>query len=214
MKTTMLIRTMILILVFSAVFIVFTGCEKPDITNDQNPPINEEDLSLEEQEPTTNEQDTLISEQNMLQMWNDLIKNTDADIVSIDVKKYTLRPLYSSVQLPAKMHTLKDEKRIKEILDIARDPEVSFEALEALSVDKITLVNENIETMEIMLKDPNGDELFGLLMNEKGEIWIIEPYEISETRKSYRLTHSVSFEGDNKDIYEDFANFYENEIAE
>lgn len=211
MRANKLIRVIILIFLLSAVFVSAVGCE--NTPSDKLP----SDTESGEQNSSQPEQDTPSdTELAMAKKWENIIVNADADIRSLDIKSYTIQPAYSSITTKVQVLTVEESNFIEEFLNIVREMDVSFEDFE-FDEDGITeFYSSHIgkQVIEIMLKDSNETDIFGLCLYENGDIDIIEAREVTETKKTYRHIYRVYFEESNNEVFAAFQNFYNTNIIE
>ena len=234
MRANKLIRVIILIFLLSAVFVSAVGCENtpsdklPSDTEsgEQNSSQPEQDTPSDKLPSDTEsggknssqpEQDTPSdTELAMAKKWENIIVNADADIRSLDIKSYTIQPAYSSITTKVQVLTVEESNFIEEFLNIVREMDVSFEDFE-FDEDGITeFYSSHIgkQVIEIMLKDSNETDIFGLCLYENGDIDIIEAREVTETKKTYRHIYRVYFEDSNTDVFAAIESFYNNSLTE
>lgn len=211
MKTNRSVRMIILIFLLSALLAAALGCQ--DLPREKLPSESE----TGESDPTQSDQITSsVDEQEILKKWEGILADADAAVKSADVQKYTMQPAYSSVTTVAETFTLEGELVIEELLGIIRELDVSFADYEfdENEIDEFYTSHIGQETIEMMLKDSEGTDIFGLRLYENGDIDILEAREITETKKTYEYICRVSFEESNREVYEDLASFLENNLTE
>ncbi len=214
MRKNNLFRVVILIFLLSAILVSAVGCHNS--LPDESPNNSETD---KQNTPSSDQNTPTDSEQAMVKKWEEIVVNVDADIRSLDIKKYTIQPAYSSITTKVQVFTLEDSNDIEEFLSIMRELSVSFEDFK-FDESEINEINEfysshiGKQVIEIMLKDSNETDIFGLCLYENGDIDIIEAREVTETKKTYRHIYRVYFENSNTDVYAAIASFYENSLTE
>ncbi len=211
MRANNLFRLIILIFLLSAVFVSAVGCE--NTPSDKLPSGTESG----EQNPSPPDQVTPSdTELAMAKKWEDIIVNADADIRSLDIKSYTIQPAYSSITTKVQVLTIEESNFIEEFLNIVREIDVSFEDFEFDENGITEFYSSHIgkQVIEIMLKNSNGTDIFGLCLYENGDIDIIEAREVTETKKTYRHIYRVYFEDSNTDVFAAIASFYKNSLTE
>lgn len=188
MKANNSIRTAILLFFLFVIFLTTVGCRKmPSDT-----------------------------EQAMSKKWEDVIVNVDTDIRSLNLKEYTMYPYYISTVPEIQSITIEDANVIEDFLDIVREIDVSFEDFEfdEKGIKEFHTSHIDKQTIQIILFDSDGKEIFGLCLFENGDIDILEAQKATETKKTYRHKYRVYFEGSNSDVFAAIASFCENNFTE
>ncbi len=204
MKSINFMRMVILIFLLSLLLTTSVGCDKTPSAQLPSEPGE-----------STGGQTPSESEQEMAARWENVIVNVDTDVKSVNIRKYKIQPAYSSVITKVQSFTLEDENEIEELLNIVRNLNVSFGGFEIDESETNESFTSRIgkQTIEIMLKDSAGVEIFGLYLYENGDVDIVELRKSTETKKVYRHTYRVYFEGSNCDVFSAFVSFYENNLT-
>ena len=185
MKKSNLMRMVILILLLSSLLMTSVGCNK---------------------QPSENEQAMALK-------WENVVRNADADVGSVDIAMHTVIPTFSAVLSGAKKYNLDEEAKIEELLNIVRDLRISFEELD--TVENVFLDNPSYigkKEIAIDLKDSAGANTITLRLYENGDIFVWETLETIETGRTYLRIYQVHFEDSNTDVFEAFADFYKNKV--
>lgn len=185
MKKSNLMRMVMLILLLSSLLMTSVGCNK---------------------QPSENEQAMALK-------WENVVRNADADVVSVDIAMHTVIPTFSAVLSGAKKYNLDEEAKIEELLNIVRDLRISFEELD--TVENVFLDNPSYigkKEIAIDLKDSAGANTITLRLYENGDIFVWETLETIETGRTYLRIYQVHFEDSNTDVFEAFADFYKNKV--
>ncbi len=185
MKKSNLMRMVILIFLLSSLLMTSVGCNK---------------------QPSENEQAMALK-------WENVVRNADADVGSVDITLHTVIPTYSAVLSGAKKYNLDEEAKIEELLNIVRDLRISFEELD--TVENVFLDNPSYigkKEIAIDLKNSAGTNTITLRLYENGDIFVWETLETTETGRTYLRIYQVHFEDSNTDVFEAFADFYKNKV--
>ena len=185
MKKSNLMRMVMLILLLSSLLMTSVGCNK---------------------QPSENEQAMALK-------WENVVRNADADVGSVDIAMHTVIPTFSAVLSGAKKYNLDEEAKIEELLNIVRDLRISFEELD--TVENVFLDNPSYigkKEIAIDLKDSAGANTITLRLYENGDIFVWETLETIETGRTYLRIYQVHFEDSNTDVFEAFADFYKNKV--
>ena len=185
MKKSILMRMVMLILLLSSLLMTSVGGNK---------------------QPSENEQAMALK-------WENVVRNADADVGSVDIAMHTVIPIFSAVLSGAKEYNLDEEAKIEELLNIVRDLRISFEELDTVEngfLDNPSYIGK--KEIAIDLKDSAGANTITLRLYENGDIFVWETLETIETGRTYLRIYQVHFEDSNTDVFEAFADFYKNKV--